>query len=224
MASYALCNAPNKFMRLINHVLRILIGKCVVVYFDGILIYSTCLSDHLLHARSVLKILRKETLFANIKKSLFCTNEVIFLGFVVGSHGGKVNIEKVKVIKDWPTPKTVGEYWDKGCAPPRRAPIAYFSEKLKGQTGGVQMKSMQLRSKSSRLDEVVSARRVPLQADSISACQLRLKAESISAQKEHPGPSRLQWPKSLRDPKDGELCLSGAKPEETLVEARSDTD
>ncbi|WZZ15381.1 hypothetical protein YC2023_108470 [Brassica napus] len=29
---------------------------------------------------------------------------------------------------------------------------------------------------------------------------------------------------SCRDPKDGELCLSGAKPEETLVEARSDTD
>ncbi|WZZ36173.1 hypothetical protein YC2023_019574 [Brassica napus] len=35
------------------------------------------------------------------------------------------------------------------------------------------------------------------------------------------------WFKSehaCRDPKDGELCLSGAKPEETLVEARSDTD
>ncbi|KAI3485758.1 hypothetical protein L1887_50856 [Cichorium endivia] len=29
---------------------------------------------------------------------------------------------------------------------------------------------------------------------------------------------------ACRDPKDGELCLSGAKPEETLVEARSDTD
>ncbi|KAK7375269.1 hypothetical protein VNO78_35648 [Psophocarpus tetragonolobus] len=29
---------------------------------------------------------------------------------------------------------------------------------------------------------------------------------------------------TCRDPKDGELCLSGAKPEETLVEARSDTD
>ena len=26
------------------------------------------------------------------------------------------------------------------------------------------------------------------------------------------------------DPKDGELCLSRVKPEETLVEARSDTD
>ncbi|CAN6973908.1 unnamed protein product [Brassica rapa subsp. trilocularis] len=29
---------------------------------------------------------------------------------------------------------------------------------------------------------------------------------------------------ACRDPKDVELCLSGAKPEETLVEARSDTD
>ncbi|KAL0759462.1 hypothetical protein Bca101_075612 [Brassica carinata] len=29
---------------------------------------------------------------------------------------------------------------------------------------------------------------------------------------------------ACRDPKEGELCLSGAKPEETLVEARSDTD
>ncbi|CAN7022465.1 unnamed protein product [Brassica rapa subsp. trilocularis] len=35
-------------------------------------------------------------------------------------------------------------------------------------------------------------------------------------------PSRCQH--ACRDPKDGELCLSGAKPEETLVEARSDTD
>jgi hypothetical protein len=29
---------------------------------------------------------------------------------------------------------------------------------------------------------------------------------------------------ACRDLKDGELCLSGAKPEETLVEAQSDTD
>ncbi|CAN6973440.1 unnamed protein product [Brassica rapa subsp. trilocularis] len=35
-------------------------------------------------------------------------------------------------------------------------------------------------------------------------------------------PSRCE--NACRDPKDGELCLSRAKPEETLVEARSDTD
>ncbi|CAN7022658.1 unnamed protein product [Brassica rapa subsp. trilocularis] len=35
-------------------------------------------------------------------------------------------------------------------------------------------------------------------------------------------PSRCE--QAYRDPKDGELFLSGAKPEETLVEARSDND
>ena len=43
------------------------------------------------------------------------------------------------------------------------------------------------------------------------------------------GPSRLrrQWGGEERarwDPKDGELCLSRTKPEETLVEVRSDSD
>lgn len=45
----------------------------------------------------------------------------------------------------------------------------------------------------------------------------------------HRRPTRIfcegfEWEHACRDPKDGELCLSGAKPEETLVEARSDTD
>lgn len=34
----------------------------------------------------------------------------------------------------------------------------------------------------------------------------------------------LSLERAYGDPKDGELCLSGAKSEETLVEARSDTD
>lgn len=35
---------------------------------------------------------------------------------------------------------------------------------------------------------------------------------------------RFEYEHTCWDPKDGELCLSRAKPEETLVEARSDTD
>ncbi|RDX69093.1 Retrovirus-related Pol polyprotein from transposon 17.6, partial [Mucuna pruriens] len=104
---FGLTNTPFIFMRLINHVSRSFIGKCV--YFDDILIYSTCLNDHLLHVRSVLEIWRKETLFANLEKCIFFTNDVIFLGFVVGFHGVKVDREKVKAIQDWPMPKTIAK-------------------------------------------------------------------------------------------------------------------
>ena len=44
-----------------------------------------------------------------------------------------------------------------------------------------------------------------------------------SADHEPPG-DRFEWERICWDPKDGELCLSRAKPGETLVEARSDSD
>ena len=39
-----------------------------------------------------------------------------------------------------------------------------------------------------------------------------------------PSGDRFEWEHLCWDPKDGELCLSRAKPGETLVEARSDSD
>ena len=67
--------------------------KIYVVYFDDILIYSKNLNDHLTHLKSVLDVLRKERLFANLKKCTFCT---VFLGFVVSAQEIQVDDEKAK--------------------------------------------------------------------------------------------------------------------------------
>jgi hypothetical protein len=54
-------------------------------------------------------VLRCEKLFANFKKFTFCMEKVVFLGYIVSAKGIELDEEKVKVIKEWPTPKSITE-------------------------------------------------------------------------------------------------------------------
>jgi hypothetical protein len=106
---FGLTNAPSTFMRLMYHVLRPFIGKFVVVYFDDILLYSKSLDEHVDYIKCVLAVLRKECLFANLYKCTFCTDKVVFLGFVVSAQGTEVDEENIKTVRDWLPPKNVSQ-------------------------------------------------------------------------------------------------------------------
>ncbi|KAA3480847.1 Retrovirus-related Pol polyprotein from transposon 17.6 [Gossypium australe] len=88
---FGLINTHSTFMLLMNHVLR--------PYLD----------DHVFHVKSVLDILRTEKLFANLDNCTFCCDKLIFLGFIVSAQGIRVDEDKVKAIREWPTPKSLIE-------------------------------------------------------------------------------------------------------------------
>jgi hypothetical protein len=59
VVSYAflLTNAPNTFMRLMNHILHNFIDNFFMVYFDDILIDNNNLEEHIKHLKNILVVL-----------------------------------------------------------------------------------------------------------------------------------------------------------------------
>ena len=106
---FGLCNAPSTFQRVMNLVLSDLIDKTCVVYIDDILVFSQSKEDHRKHLMEIFARLDSYGLLINTRKSKFFQKEVNYLGFVVSKNSIKPDPEKVKVVKEWDTPKSETE-------------------------------------------------------------------------------------------------------------------
>jgi hypothetical protein len=69
--SFGLTNAPAYFMYRMNKVFMEYLDKFVVVFIDGILIFSKTKDEHDEHLRLVLKKLRSNQLYAKFSKCEF---------------------------------------------------------------------------------------------------------------------------------------------------------
>jgi hypothetical protein len=106
---FGLTNAPAVFMDLMNRVFWFYLDKCVVVFIDDILVYSSSYLEHKKHLRKVLEILRENKLYAKLDKCEFWLKEVIFLGHIILAGGICVDPGKVEAVLKWEKPTNVTE-------------------------------------------------------------------------------------------------------------------
>jgi hypothetical protein len=106
-----LTNAPATFQTAMNSIFHPYLRKSVVVYLDGILIYSRTGEEHKAHVRLVLDVskTRRETFYVCKAKSTFAAKEIKFLGHIIKSEGICPDSKKVEVVQNWPVPKDVDE-------------------------------------------------------------------------------------------------------------------
>ncbi|GFX46344.1 retrovirus-related Pol polyprotein from transposon 297 [Trichonephila clavipes] len=104
---FGLCNAPATFERMMDNLLRNFKWTMCLSYLDDIIVFSETFEDHLIRLRLVLKCLQEAGLKLNSKKCLFAAQEVKILGHHVSSNGVRPDPEKIKAVRNFPTPKNI---------------------------------------------------------------------------------------------------------------------
>ena len=104
---FGLTNAPSTFQALMNEVLRPFLRRCVLVFFDDILIFSRTETEHLQHVRAVLSTLRHHGLALKRSKCSFGERRIHYLGHVIENGVVSMGVDKIKAVQDWPLPRSL---------------------------------------------------------------------------------------------------------------------
>lgn len=102
---FGLHNAAQCLQRLMNSIFGS-VDHRIFVYLDDLIITSESFEEHLSLLEFVFERLNHANLTVNFEKSNFCCSSLAYLGYVVDNHGLHTDPEKVKVILEFPLPKT----------------------------------------------------------------------------------------------------------------------
>ncbi|GKA49439.1 putative reverse transcriptase domain-containing protein [Tanacetum coccineum] len=83
-------------MDLMNRVGKQYLDKFVIVFIDDMLIYSKSRKEHEGHLKLILRLPKKEELYAKFSKCDFWLSKVQFLSHVIDSEGVHVDLAKIK--------------------------------------------------------------------------------------------------------------------------------
>jgi hypothetical protein len=107
--AFGLTGAPNTFLEAMNDTLAPVLRKCALVFFDGILIYSSSFEAHLTHLTTILELLHKYNWKVKLSKCAFAQSSIAYLGHIISVSGVSTDPAKIMVVQQWPTPSTAKE-------------------------------------------------------------------------------------------------------------------
>lgn len=92
-----------------NTVLRTLLCKCVLVFFDDILVYNKTLVEHIVHLQQVLELLSASQWRLKLSKCQFAQQSISYLGHVIGTDSVSTDPSKIEDVRQWPSPTNAKE-------------------------------------------------------------------------------------------------------------------
>ena len=105
--AFGLTNAPATFMCLMNNIFHPYLDDFILVFLDDIFVYSKNEKEHEMHLRKTLEVLCAHQLYAKLSKCFFAKENIIYLGRVISKYGIHIDLDQVKAIVEWLTPKCV---------------------------------------------------------------------------------------------------------------------
>jgi hypothetical protein len=81
--------------------------KCVLVFFDDILVYSATLAEHIEHLKLVLQLLAKDKWQVKLSKCTFAQQKLTYLGHIISADGIATDPSKIAAVQSWPLPESV---------------------------------------------------------------------------------------------------------------------
>ena len=103
--SQGLKNAPATFNRVVAHVMR-KHRAYAPHYFDDVFVHSRAedglseIESHKRHLDAVLQTLKYAQLYVNLQKFVIGVSKIPVLGCIVGTHGVRADLDKVKSVKE----------------------------------------------------------------------------------------------------------------------------
>jgi hypothetical protein len=104
-----LCNAPTTFQRAVIGIFSDMVNDCMEIFMNEFTPYGTDFDEALSNLERVLKRCIQSHLSLSTKKCHMMMSEGVVLGHFISYAGIQVDLAKIQVILDIPTPSTQKE-------------------------------------------------------------------------------------------------------------------